>query len=311
MTAPESAAGPRISRRGLLQGASAFGLSAAGSAWLGPAQALAATATHRQGTGQPRLASADHLVVDYLPSRPTGWGGVTIGGHASSVPFSFQGTPYEISLLAFGQPGSAPDPVYEPEPSDLTLDFKRTLQMAWGAHYSFRYRGGLNGRSKIIVQSYNVRAGAPTTPQLAPASTHPTPTRPTGTSAALSYGGDLFILYKPDPASSDPPINDDLRWIQVVHTQGKSFVDGPGRSPYYARAGLTSVHGKPVCDFYDRPGTGVGTRVAGKGPITIDNREMFETFLVHETGHKGHTGKGIIDIYGGIKWGWQVQAVRS
>ena len=91
----------------------------------------------------------------------------------------------------------------------------------------------------------------------------------------------------------------------------RSCVDGDGRDPYYSRAGLTSIHGKQVCDFYDRPGTGVGTGVAGKGPTTIANQEMFETFLVRDTRRKDRAGKGIIDIYGGIKWGWRVQAAQS
>jgi hypothetical protein len=310
VNASRSSEGQRISRRALLLRASALGLTAASSAWLEPAQALAASAIHRHRTGQPRMAAADHLVVDYLPSQPTGWGGVTIGGHVASVPFTFQGNPYEISLLAFGQTGSAPDPIYEPEPSDPTIDFKRTLQKAWGAHYSFRYRGGFRGHSKISVQSYNVLARSPTATQPAAVSTQPT-TRSTLNGGAFSYGGDLFIVYEPDRASSDPPITDDLRWIQVVHTHESSFVDGHGRNPYYSRAGLTSIHGKRVCDFYDRSGTGVGTGVAGKGPTTIANQEMFETFLVHDTERKDRAGKGIIDIYGGIKWGWYVQAAQS
>jgi hypothetical protein len=299
MSASQSPDGPRISRRALLQGAGALGLSAASSTWLSPAQALAATAGNPHSAAQPRLASAGHLAADYLPSQPTGWGPVTIGGHVASVPFTFQGTAYEISLLAFGQPGTALDPIYEPEPSDPTIDFKRTLQKEWGANYTFRYRGGLSGRSKITVQSYSVRA------------IEPTATRP-----QLSYGGDLFILYEPDPASTDPPITADLQWIQVTHSLGRTFVDGDdtGRAnPYMFPGGLTSVYGKPACSFYDVPSGGIGAPPAGKGPPpgkgpTLSGLRMFETFLVLDTGRKDHTGKGILDIYGGIKWGWQVQA---
>jgi hypothetical protein len=72
LRAPQRTDGPRISRRTLLQRASAIGLTAASGAWLEPAQALAAPATHRHRTVQPRVAAADHLVVDYLPSQPTG-----------------------------------------------------------------------------------------------------------------------------------------------------------------------------------------------------------------------------------------------
>ena len=38
---------------------------------------------------------------------------------------------------------------------------------------------------------------------------------------------------------------------------------------------------------------------------------MFETFLAPDTGRKDHAGKGIVDIYGGIKWGWQVAPAQS
>lgn len=221
---------------------------------------------------------ATRLVLDHRPSQPTGW------------------------------PGSNPAEVYEPGPSGPMIDFKRTLQRAWGAHCSFRYRVGFRGRSKIIVESYNVQARPPTTTPPAAASTDRMPTRSTGTGVGVSYGGDLFILYEPDPDSSDPPVNDDLQWIQVVHAHGRSFVDDPGRAnPYYFGAGLTSVYGKPVCSFYDRPRTGVGAGGAGEGLINIENQEMFETFLVRDASRRDRVTKGIIAICGGVKWGRQVQ----
>ena len=82
------------------------------------------------------------------------------------------------------------------------------------------------------MQSYSVRAIEPT-------ATHP----------EVSYGGDLFIVYEPDPASTDPPITGDLQWIQVTYSLGRSFVDGDvwGRAnPYYFGSGLTSVDGKQL-----------------------------------------------------------------
>jgi hypothetical protein len=311
MSASQSPNGPWISRRSLLQGAGALGLSAASSTWLRPARALAATASNPHSAVQPRLASADHLVLDYMPSQPTGWPptgqlpqgrarngvGVTIGGHVASMPFTYQGTPYQISLLAFGQPGNAPDPVYEPEPSDPTINFKGTLQKAWGAYYSFRYHGGFSGRSAISVQSYSVVGIEPT-------ATHP----------QLSYGGDLFIVYEPDPTSSDPPINADLRWIHVDHSQGRSSTESFVRAnPYYFPGGLTSVYGKPACSFYGAPVEGIAGKglTKGKGATPFSDMQMSESFLVHDTGRKDHAGKGIIDIYGGVKWGWQVQAAQS
>lgn len=103
---------PQISRRSLLYGAGAVGLSAAGSTWLRPASALAATAAGVHGTAPEPLQSAGYLATDYRPSQPTGWPpqglrarngvGVTIGGHVASAPFTLQGTGYEVALLAFG-----------------------------------------------------------------------------------------------------------------------------------------------------------------------------------------------------------------
>jgi hypothetical protein len=303
MTASSSPDAPRISRRALFQGAGALGLSAAGSTWLRPGSALAATTTGRHSPAQPPLRSACHLVTDYRPSQPTGWPpqqqrtrngvGVTIGGHVASVPFTFQGTPYEISLLAFGQPGNAPNPVYEPEPADPTIDFKGTLQKAWGAYYSFRYTGGFSGRTAISVQSYSVVVTEPTATQ-------------------LNYGSDLFLVYEPDPASSDPPITADLRWIEVTHTAGKSSTEFAQRAnPYYFPGGLTSVYGKPACSFYGGGAGGISTKAptTGKGP-TLSAPVMLESFLVLDTERKDQAGKGIIDIYGGVKWGWQVQPVQ-
>jgi hypothetical protein len=260
MSASGSPDGPRISRRRLLEGAGALGLSAASSTWLRPVPALAATANNHHSAAQPRQASASkHLMADYRSSQPTGWPpeqharngvGVTIGGHVASAPFTIQDTSYEISLLAFGQPGNAPNPLYENEPSDPTIDFKGTLQKAWGAYYSFNYTGGFTGDTAISARSYSVKAIRQTATQ-------------------VSFGCDLFLVYEPDPASSDPPITADLRWIEVTHTGGRSSTEFAQRAcPYYFPGGLTSVYGKPACSFYGAPGGGIGAPTTGKGPTT-------------------------------------------
>jgi hypothetical protein len=308
MTRSGSPDGPRISRRALLQGAGALGLSAAGSTWFTPARVLAAPAANMHRTAQPRLGS-DHLKLNYLPSQPTGWPaeaghlrdgvGVTIGGHVASAPFTVRGTTNEVSLLAFGQPENAPDPIYEPEPSDPTIAFKRTLQKAWGKYYSFRYTGGLRGGSAISVQSYSTVA--------------------TATATRISFGCDLFLVYEPDPTSGDPPITADLRWIQVQNTGGRSSTEFQQRAnPYYFPGGLTSVYGKPACSFYGVSGGGIGVAPprtsqsprADTGSAGL-NGVMAESFLVHNTRQKDRAGKGIIDILAGVKWGYQVQPVQS
>jgi hypothetical protein len=290
-----------IPRRALLHGAGALGLAVASSPWLSPARALAGPATGHH-TAQAPL-SAGHLVTDYRPSQPTGWPpqqhvrdgvGVTIGGHVSSASFSVQDTTYEASLLAFGQTTSAPDPVYESEPSDPTIDFKGTLEKAWGAWYSFRYRGGFSGRTAISVQSYSVKV-----------------TKRTATSPQIMYGMDLFMVYEPDPYSGDPPVTADLRWIQVSNAGGKSSTEFHQRAnPYYFPGGLTSVYGKLACSFYCAPVGGIALKAKGKSLAGFSSTSRAESFLVHDTRRTDHAGKGIIDIYGGVKWGWQLQPVQ-
>jgi hypothetical protein len=309
VSASGSSDGPRTSRRALLQGAGALGLTAAAaSSWLRPAAALAAQAAGMHGAARPWRCGAGHLLADYRPSQPTGWPpqqenlrngvGVTIGGHVGSARFTLHGTPYEVSLVPFGQTAKAPDPVYEPEPADPTIDFKNTLEKAWGAWYSFRYRGGFTGRTAISVQSYSVKV-----------------TEPTATRQQLSYGSDLFMVYEPDPSSADPPVTADLRWIEVSNAGGKSTTEFRQRAcPYYFPGGLTSVYGKQACSFYGAPTGGI-SEGKGKGtsadPPALRSRSTAESFLVHDTGQKDRAGKGIIDIYGGVKWGMQVKPVHS
>ena len=306
MTAPRERAGLRISRRSLLRGG-ALGLSALGVGWARPARALGlsrAVAGRPGHTGLPVPCS--RLVASYQPSQPTGWGpqgpgtfrtgvGVTIGGHTASVSFTFQGTPYQVSLLRFGQPGNSPDPVYEAVPSDPAVRFQNTLEKAYGAYYSFRYTGGFTGGNEINVQSYNARV-----------------IEPTAGSAMIGYGAELYFVYEPDLRAGDPPIGDDLQWIQVVNTRGTgvpggSMVDNPGQAnPYYLGA-VTSIYGRRLCNFFDGP----LTSFASKRPTTLRGRQTFETFLVQDTGIKNAAGKGIINIYGGVKWGWQVQPAHQ
>lgn len=306
MTAPREGTGPRVSRRSLLRGG-ALGLSALGVGWARPARALGLSRAVADRPGQTALrVPCSHLVASYQPSQPTGWGpqgpgtlrdgvGVTIGGHTASVSFTFEGTPYRVSLLRFGQPGNSPDPVYQAVPSDPLVSFQDTLENAYGAYYSFRYTGGFTGGNEINVQSYNARALVPT-----------------AGSTMIGYGAELYFVYEPDLRAGDPPIGDDLQWIQVVNTResggpGGSMVDNPGQANPYYLGTVTSIYGRRLCNFFDGPLTGR----AGKGGTTLRGRQTFETFLVRDTGIKDAAGKGIINVYGGAKWGWQVQPTHQ
>jgi hypothetical protein len=42
-------------------------------------------------------------------------------------------------------------------------------------------------------------------------------------------------------------------------------------------------------------------------PDPAYEQQLFETFLVRDTGRKDRVGNGILEVHGGVKWGWQVQ----
>ena len=110
---------------------------------------------------------------------------------------------------------------------------------------------------------------------------------PTATHPALTYGGDLFMVYEPNPSSSDPPITADLRWIEVSNSGGKSSTEFHQRAnPYYFPGGLTSVYGKQACSFYGAPRRSVGVKGNGKGSPALSALSMAESFVVHDTGRK-------------------------
>jgi hypothetical protein len=278
----------------LLRGGAAVGLSAVA------APVLRAAA----GSGRPAGSPAEdpggrgHLVPGYRPSQQTGWGQgytPTIGGHTASADFTFQGTDYRISLLPSGQPGDSPNPVYEDIPADPTVNFDQTLAAAWGSDYSFRYRGGFRGQDEFTVGSYSAFAD------------EPSPDSP-----ALGYGADLYLTYT--PGRGDPPIRGRMYWIQVINWPGgtgssSSTVDNGGRAnPFYGPAGgLTSVSGDQVFSFYDIPQDNVMTGQAA----TVPDQFTAEVFLAQDTGVKDATGKDIVNIFGGVKWGWQASLCRQ
>jgi hypothetical protein len=229
------------------------------------------------------------LILDYQPRQITGWGGVTLGGHVADYDFTYQDTAYTVSLMPFGQAGDSPDPVYEDVPADATINFRQTLAQAWGAYYRFRYLGG---QGVFSVQSYSVTANA--------------------SSSSVRIGGDMYLVYQPG-RGRHPAIDDQLRFIQVVCSNGGgagsalvSTVDNNQRAnPFYGEGGgVISLNGNVSPGFYDRPGHGIG----GKGAVSLAPWSwMAEVFLAQDTGVKDAAGKDIVNIFGGVKWGWQVQ----
>jgi hypothetical protein len=239
-------------------------------------------------------AQAEHLVVNYQPSQPTGWPGgddMTIGGHTPSVEFTDNGESWRISLVSFGQPGDSPDPVYEGVPSDPAINFNQVLTNAFGDYYSFNYVGGLRGQDRFTVLSYNVFVK------------EPTPTFP-----VLDFGGEVYVVYDPG-GSQAVPTNKPLQWIQVANgtPQPGSYLDNSYRAnPYYILGGLTSIYGSQVVNFTD-----ASQKFVGPTAQDLTSRWTGEAFLVQDTGIKDAAGKEIVNVFGGFEWGWQVQRVTS
>jgi hypothetical protein len=242
---------------------------------------------------------AAHLVLDYRRSEPTGWEGPapgelgkTIGGHHSSKEFGLAGRRYRIGLLALGQPGRSPSPVYEPFPADSTIAFRRTLERKFGAYYAFRYRGGLRGKSEFRVQSYSVFA------------------KP----GQMSFGAELYLVYEPQVHAGDPHAEKQLGWIQVARWTGAGgsgsapYVDDGARTnPFLLTGGLTSIFGSRVFNFYNlitvQPQQRPGSRSA------LSASYLAEAFLARDTATRDAAGKDVIEIFGGIKYGWQLHEV--
>jgi hypothetical protein len=282
---PEEPALREPSRRSLLRGGTLLGASAVAGlpVFAGRASAAAAAAPD----------PSSHLVLHYQPSQPTGWGAgftPTVGGHTAARDFTFQGTAYRISLLSFGQRGDSPGPVYEDVPADPAIKFRQTLAKEFGAYYAFRYRHGFPGRGEFSVESNSVFVSSP----------------PGG--PGVLYGADLYVVYHPDNRRGDPGIHSSPQWIQVINwPQGPSpvpIVDSELRAnPFYISGGLTSINGNQMVTFDDTPQKGVDS----KGKTTLSDRFMAEVFLVQDTGTKDAAGKDIVNVFGGIKWGWKVQ----
>ena len=247
-------------------------------------------AAARGGSSNAWTASKQ-LVVHYEPSQATGWtfpAPATLGGHESCVQFSYGHKTYRISLLPFGQVGSSPNPVYEAVPEDPYIAYKRILAQEFGRHYTFSYLGGLPIGAKFVIESYSVYVDR-------------------AAKGDVKWGADLYAIY--EPGKTGPAIKSDVNFIQVVYDtsvppgHGNRFVDDQyPKVPYAGEgAGLTSINGHRIVNYYDRV----------LHPVP-PHSEIFraETFLVKDTGRRNAAGKRIVDIYGGVKWGFAFKTVK-
>ncbi|NUR96467.1 MAG: hypothetical protein HOV67_14570 [Kribbellaceae bacterium] len=295
-----------LSRRSLLRSGTALGISSAAVVGLGgvPAAAQVGTSSPVSPPGPPSTQKVrpGSLVLNYLPSQPTGWSpttmaaqpgtcsvGVTIGGHTTSVDFPFGDKSYRVGLMSFGRPAGVLDPIYEDVPTDPDIKYQQTLADAFGSYYSFNYLGGFVGGGEFSVESYSAFFNPP--------SSH---------APMVNYGANLYFAFRPHARTpqNGPP----MQFIQVVN-----WVNFPGRivdnsdraNPFYIWGGTTSVNGTQLVNFNDSP------QVMGEGGAgqALTDVFMAETFMVRDTGTKDRAGRGVIDVFGGIKYGWQVTAL--
>ncbi|MDI2128558.1 hypothetical protein [Yinghuangia seranimata] len=185
-------------------------------------------------------------------------------------------------------------------PSDTALRFRETLGAAFGAHYAFRF--GARRRYTFSIQSYSV---------VAVQGTEMEPVR---------LGADLYTVYDPDPRPGGGA-HGAMRWLQVSRTAGSldpasgagstPRLDGTGPgNPFHPTGGSTSVNGRRVGNFsyhveipYMRlPGQG------DQGPLS--HHFTAEAFLAEDTGRKDASGKDVVEVHGGLSFGWQVAEVR-
>ena len=292
-TEPADPLPPRrtLLRRGILLSLAAM-LSLSAVACAAPQKARTASPA---GTGD--ATRSGRLVLDYRPKQPTGWEPPytpTLGGHVSAKNFTYQGTKYRITSLAFGQHGNSPDPVYEDVPASATIRCRQTLAKTWGKYYSFRYHpGALPGGGWVTVESYSVWSGLVKGRR----------------ATSQTFGGDLYVVYHPGRGRGHLALGSDLQFIQVVYewrgAQPTRVVDNDFRAnPFYGEgSGLTSVKGNRSLSFYDLPQWGTASKTLAPAVFRA------ETFLAQDSGIKDAAGKDIVNIFGGIKWGWQMHSV--
>jgi hypothetical protein len=286
--------GSRLARRRALLGVGvAAALLATGCGGSSPVAARGSSPVAACGGSSSTLATSKQLVPHYEPSQATGWkfqALTTLGGHRPCMQVSYDRKTYRISLLSFGQAGSSPNPVYEAVPTDPYVAFKKTLAQAFGRHYVFRYLSGLPSGAKFVVESYSVYVDRTA-------------------KEGAKWGADLYAIY--EPGKTGPAIKSDVNFIQVVYASaylprgyGKRFVDNQyPKVPYAGEgAGLTSINGHRIVNYYDRVMLLSGTPQS--------NVFRAETFLVKDTGRRNAAGKKIVDIYGGIEWGFAFKTVE-
>jgi hypothetical protein len=119
----------------------------------------------------------------------------------------------------------------------------------------------------------------------------------------------MYAVYHPGTHRGGPAVNSDLQFIQMLYFQigpgtgtGDNEDDTARANPFTGEGGgLTSINGNESVSFFDFP-----SQINKKNPLP-PYLFMAETFLVQDTRIKDKAGKDIVNVFGGIKWGWQMK----
>jgi hypothetical protein len=87
-----------------------------------------------------------------------------------------------------------------------------------------------------------------------------------------------------------------VRWALDLVELGSYQVQAGG-----AASGLTSINGNQAVTFADIPQAG-----GAPGNATLSDHFLAEIFLAQGIGIKDAAGKDIVNVFGGLKYGWQV-----
>jgi hypothetical protein len=128
----------------------------------------------------------------------------------------------------------------------------------------------------------------------------------------IGIGAELYVVYEPGVRRGDPAAQARLGWIQVARWSGPgapsraSYVDDGGRpNPFFMTGGLTSIFGTRVFNF-DNPTVAQSSQGPASNRV-LSVRYLAEAFLARDTLTKDAAGRDVVEIYGGIKYGWRLQ----
>ncbi|WP_158851750.1 hypothetical protein [Saccharothrix deserti] len=82
-----------------------------------------------------------------------------------------------------------------------------------------------------------------------------------------------------------------------------------GANPFHISGGPVSIYGERVVNFAHQTAMPVLAPPGDEPPV----EEAFaaEVFLVVDTGWKDSSGRGVVDVFGGFTWGWQIRRVPA